>query len=199
MRFFFWSCSLFILAWCMGLAVFAHALPKEPTPAATHTDAMVVLTGGSARVERGFSLLAEGAAPVLLISGVGKDVTLQEMLYAHASAPVRETIVSSGADVVLDKVADTTETNAREAAEFVRSRNYTSIRLITADYHMPRALVEFRAALPGVTVVPDAVFPATLKREDWWRYKNTRDLIFSEYHKTIAVYLRRAFPWLKQA
>lgn len=181
---------LLIAGWALALAVFVHGLPRQGTPATVRTDAIVVLTGGNARVERGFSMLAEGAAPVLLISGVGKDVTLQEMLLAHASPATRQAIHDNGSSIVFDYVARTTQSNAREASQFVRERNFKSIRLITAHYHMPRSMAEMQAALPEVEIVPDAVFPAGFQRDQWWRHKTSRDLVLSEFHKFLAVSVR---------
>lgn len=186
------SILLFVLmfCWALGLAVFVHGLPMRATPSSVRTDAIIVLTGGNARVERGFAMLAQGAAPVLLISGVGKDVTLQEMLHEHANETIRENIRARGASIVLDHVALTTQTNAREAAQFVRERDFHSIRLITAHYHMPRSMAEMQNALPDVEIVADPVFPAGFRRDQWWRHKTSRDLILSEYHKSLAVLFR---------
>lgn len=179
-----------LFCWVLGLAVFVHGLPVRATPPSVRTDAIIVLTGGNARVERGFEMLAAGAAPVLFISGVGKDVTLQEMLHEHADAKTRAAISQRGASIVLDHVALTTQTNAREAAQFVRERDFHSIRLITAHYHMPRSMAEIQKTLPDVEIVADPVFPAGFRRDQWWRHKNSRDLILSEFHKSIAVLFR---------
>jgi uncharacterized SAM-binding protein YcdF (DUF218 family) len=185
---------LVIAGWAAGLLFFVQRLPQQPTPASVRTDAIIVLTGGSARVERGFAMLAQGAAPVLMISGVGKDVTLQEMLYAHADSRTRDAIVLRGASIVLDHVARTTQTNAREIAQFAQERQLRSARIITADYHMARSLAEIRTALPEVELVPDAVQPSGFKRDQWWRHKTSRELVLSEYHKTIAVLVRSLLP-----
>lgn len=179
-----------IAFWGLGLAVFVHSLPTRSTPASVKTDAIIVLTGGNARVERGFAMLASGAAPVLLISGVGKDVTVRDMLMEHADAKTREAISERGASIVLDHVALTTQTNARESAQFVRERQFKSIRLITAHYHMPRSMAEMQAALPEVEIVADPVFPAGFRRDQWWRHKTSRDLVLSEFHKSLAVLFR---------
>lgn len=179
-----------LFGWVLGLAVFVHGLPTRATPAGVRTDAIIVLTGGNARVERGFEMLAAGAAPVLFISGVGKDVTLQEMLHEHTSTETRNAIHERGANIVLDHVALTTQTNAREAAQFVRERDFHSIRLITAHYHMPRSMTEMQSALPEVEIIADPVFPAGFRRDQWWRHKNSRELILSEFHKSVAVLFR---------
>lgn len=184
---------LLLFSWTLALALFVHAMPQVSTSAQIKTDAIIVLTGGNARVERGFTLLADGSAPVLFISGVGKHVTLQEMLAAHATPAIAADINRRGASIVLDHVALTTQTNAREASQFVRERGFHSIRLITAHYHMPRSMAEMQAALPDVVIVPDAVFPTGFRRDQWWRHENSRVLILSEFHKYVAVKLR---PWV---
>lgn len=185
---------LLVFSWALGLALFVHAMPQESTSATVKTDAIIVLTGGNARVERGFHLLAEGSAPVLMISGVGKNVTLAEMLVTHSTPAIAADIERRGGSVVLDHVARTTQSNAREAAQFVRERGYGSIRLITAHYHMPRSMAEMQRALPEVRIVPDAVFPAGFRRDQWMQHKTSRDLVLSEFHKYIAVKLR---PWIR--
>jgi uncharacterized SAM-binding protein YcdF (DUF218 family) len=186
------SFILFIIlaSWGLALAVFVHSLPKQETPTTIKTDAIIVLTGGSARVERGFTTLAEGAAPILMISGVGKSVTLQEMLIAHADAATREKIRQQGSSIVLDHVAVTTQTNAREIAQFVRDRKLHSLRIITAHYHMPRSMAEIKTAVPGVEIVPDAVFPSGFQRDQWWKHQTSRSLVLSEFHKYLAVLFR---------
>ena len=179
-----------LFGWVLALALFVHHLPASATPATVQTDAVIVLTGGSERVERGFRMLAEGAAPVLLISGVGKDVTVADMLREHASAQTRAAIQARGAEIVFDYTAQTTLTNAQAAADFVQARAIRSVRLITADYHMPRSMAEMRTALPGVTIVADAVAPDGFRRDEWWRHATSRNLVLSEFHKYLAVLLR---------
>lgn len=181
---------LIVAGWGLGLALFVHSMPAKETPVSMKTDAIIVLTGGSARVERGFETLAQGAAPVLMISGVGEKVTLHEMLMAHADEATRNAIQARGASIVLDHVAMSTHTNAREVAQFVRERKFHSIRIITAHYHMPRSIAEMKAALPEVQVVPDAVFPSGFKRDQWWKHQTSRDLVLSEFHKYLAVRFR---------
>lgn len=184
---------LIVAGWFLGLALFVHSMPTQQTPASVKTDAIIVLTGGSARVERGFEMLAAGAAPVLMISGVGKDVTLHEMLTAHADLATRNAIDARGAAIVLDHVASTTQTNAREVAQFVHERTLRSLRIITAHYHMSRSIAELKAALPNVEMVPDAVFPTGFQRDQWWRHATSRTLVLSEFHKYLAVQFR---PWM---
>jgi uncharacterized SAM-binding protein YcdF (DUF218 family) len=190
MRFLLRFLFMCVLLWAAGLAVFALTTPQAPLAIEVRTDAIVVLTGGKGRVERGFRVLAADAAPLLFISGVGQDVTLQEMMQAHTNVKTRDAIHASGRTVILGHSASTTQTNAQEVAAFVKLRPVTSIRLVTSYYHMRRSLLEFTQALPQVTLYADPVMVADANAEVWWRDPDARRLLLSEYHKTIAVYLR---------
>ena len=66
-------------------------------------------------------------------------------------------------------------TNAREASEWIRQNNISSICLVTADYHLPRAIMEFNNLMPDLQISPYAVKAQT------WRLP----FAFAEYNKTI--------------
>lgn len=174
-----------IALWGAAFLVFVATMSMQADRADEPSDALIVLTGGNARVERGLSLLAAESAPVLFISGVGPNVTLAEMLAAHTTPLVRDAILERGFEIVFDYDAQSTQANASEAAEFVRERGYQRIRLITAHYHMPRSLLEFRAALPGVTILREPVVPESFARTAWWRDAAGRRLVGQEFHKTL--------------
>lgn len=133
----------------------AAAVPSAP-PA--RTDAIVVLTGGAERVETGLRLLEEGAAPRLLVSGAAARLTLAELARAHGREPA-----ALAGRVSLGHAAATTIGNAAEAAAYAKAWGLSSIRVVTAGYHMPRALLELRRALPGMTLVPHPIQPAGLR------------------------------------
>ncbi len=186
MRRFTIALFLLVLLWLGSFLWFATCLPTARAPADASSDAIIVLTGGPGRVEQGLAVLADGAAPLLLISGVGHNVTLSQMIGAHASPALQQRIAARQAQIVLDYVASTTRSNASEAAAFARANAVHSVRLVTAYYHMPRSLLEFRATMPDATILPDPVFPAGAERMPWWQDEATRWLVFSEYHKYIA-------------
>lgn len=179
-----------LLFWLAAFALFVLRMEASPASEEEKSDALIVLTGGKARVERGFELLSQGAAPVLLVSGVGHKVTIPEMLSQHASAQTKAQIEKRHAMIVFDYDASTTQTNAENTAEFVRSHQYHTIRLVTAHYHMPRSLIEFRAALPDVTILPEPVVPEEFAANPWWETRYTRGLVLQEFHKYLAAYLR---------
>ena len=178
------------LVWAAAFAVYLLRMESPATPASIHADALVVLTGGNARVERGFELLAQGSSPVLFISGVGQKVTVNEMLALHTTPAIKSQILARGGEIVFDYQASTTQTNAEQAAAFIRAHHYHTVRLITAHYHMPRSLLEFHTALPEVTLLPEPVVPDAFAQGSWWRTPANRALVLQEFHKYIAAQLR---------
>lgn len=176
---------------------FVQTMPSAPNTSIAQTDAIIVLTGGNGRVERGLIALADGDAPVLFISGVGEHVTRYQMMTAHANRATRQRIAEQDGEIVLDYVASTTRSNADQAAEFVKERKLQSIRLITAAYHMPRSLLEFRIQMPDVEIVADPVFPPSFHRHNWWQDKATRNIVISEFGKYFAALFLRNKPIFK--
>ncbi len=177
--------ALGALAWCAGLVWFAATIPDTVTDADTHTDAIVVLTGGSERIETGLKLLADGRAEKLYISGVGGSAKPDQLLARAASDPELSARISTG-------TAANTPGNALETTAWARSRHVGSIRLVTAGYHMRRSLLELHSAMPELRIVPHPVFPATVK-SDWWRWPGTASLIAREYSKYAITWM---WQWL---
>jgi hypothetical protein len=68
--------ALAFVAWFLGLVLFAIFLPGPSDIA--KTDAVVVLTGGVGRFERGLETLQEGKAKRMLVSGVDPSVRRAE-------------------------------------------------------------------------------------------------------------------------
>lgn len=136
--------------WAGGLAWFAFHI-SQPPPAMPAADGIVALTGGAGRVEAALRLAAEQPAAKLLISGIGGGTDL-ETLAQRAG-------VESGAlagRVTLGREAASTRGNALEARAWVMARGVRSLIVVTAAFHMPRALVELRRMLPDVTLFPYA-------------------------------------------
>lgn len=143
--------SVALIGWMLGFAWFAIFLPQplDGRP----TDAIVVLTGGAGRIDRGIALLEEGAAKRMLISGVDRSVRPSE-LAAQYKAPEK----LFACCITLGREAIDTRSNAIETARWLERRDFKTVRLITTDWHMRRAALELRQALPGrVTLVYDAV------------------------------------------
>lgn len=136
----------------LGFLWFLQQVSAAPTEPARRTGGIVVLTGGAGRVEAGLALLEAGAAPRLLVSGAAPRLTLAELARANHRAP--STLAGR---VDLGHAAATTTGNAVETAAWARAHGIDSLRVVTADFHMPRALLELRRAMPNVTLLPHPV------------------------------------------
>ncbi|MBV5326003.1 MAG: YdcF family protein, partial [Rhodospirillaceae bacterium] len=168
--------------------LFATSLEAVVEDQDTVTDAIVVLTGGSERLSRGLALLEAGKARKLFVSGVHKGVDLPELL--RQIRPQRPEIPCC---IVLGHAADDTTGNAAETAAWMEAEHFSSLRLVTASYHMRRSTLEFRRAMPKVIIIAHPVFPDAFKREQWWRWPGTAHLLATEYTKYLAAQARRLF------
>ena len=84
------------------------------------------------------------------------------------------------AAVTLGRTATSTVGNACETAAWVRQHAIHGLIVVTAGYHMPRALLELGRALPGVTLYPVAVQPPGMHEAGMMR------LLLGEYLRLIA-------------
>jgi len=180
-----WAVCGAALIWCGALARFVFDLPRAVEDAQRDTDAIVVFTGGQARIAAGFAMLEQGRAQRLLISGVHPGTSKGDL---QATAGVSTERLACCVD--LGFVAADTSGNARETAAWVRERGFGSLRVVTASYHLPRSLIELRRRLPDVELVPHPVFPPQFKLEEWWTWPGTAALLFEEGNKYIVALAR---------
>lgn len=167
--------------------VFAHQIATAKVPQAANADAIVVLTGGHARVNEAVRLLEEGHASRLLISGVHPGTTRKQLAAVTSShMPLEE------GSVDLDRVALNTAGNATETANWVRKNGFKSLLVVTSAYHLPRAQAELSDALPDVELIAYPVFSADLKLDTWYREPKTIRLLMREYVKYILARLRNS-------
>jgi uncharacterized SAM-binding protein YcdF (DUF218 family) len=177
---------LFLLV--IGFLWFAAVLPDKVEAPEQHTQAIVVLTGGGERVAEGLRLLAEGKGDYLLITGVYREVTLPEILALEPNLPPE-----LAERIELGYAADDTHGNAVEAATFMTRRELSSLRLVTAAYHMPRSLLEFHRTLPAAEIVAHPVFPEGIDPEKWWTSETTASLLVGEYLKYLLAVISGPF------
>ncbi|HEX7969405.1 MAG TPA: YdcF family protein [Stellaceae bacterium] len=173
------------LSWLGGLAWFARSIPDEVPDPVSATDAIVVLTGGSLRVQSGLALLAAGKAKKLFVSGVYHGTDVAALLRAEHQSPEKVACC-----IVLGYEADNTLGNALESAAWMRQEGFRSLRLVTSSYHMPRSLLEFSRAMPEVRIIAHPVFPERVKQERWWAWPGTASLIVAEYQKYLLALAR---------
>ncbi|MFM2409765.1 MAG: hypothetical protein RL481_593 [Pseudomonadota bacterium] len=158
--------AFLLLIWMLGFAWFALFLPQ---PAGKEkTDGVVVLTGGAGRIDRGLEVLEAKQARRMLISGVDLDVKPVELAVEYKRPQALFTCCIDLGFRALD-----TRSNGLETARWVARHKVKTLRLVTHDWHMRRARLELKLALPkGVVVIEDAVTT-----------KPSLVILFTEYHK----------------
>jgi len=179
-----WLAAAVVVLWLGGLGWFVASSLSHRADPATRTDAIVVLTGGRLRLEAGLALFAAGTAKKLFISGVNQRVDRHALL--RALGPAAE---SAACCIVLGRAADDTFGNARETAAWMHAEGYRSLRLVTSWYHMPRSLLEFGRAMPGIAIVAYPVFAQHPDPEHWWGWHGAALLVVGEYAKYLAAWL----------
>jgi uncharacterized SAM-binding protein YcdF (DUF218 family) len=174
------------LAWAGGLVWFAAGIDAPTEDPDSPTEAIVVLTGGSLRIDVGLRLLVDGKAKKLFVSGVHEGVDMAEVLKTSPQTPQWVECC-----VVLGHSADNTVGNALETAQWLSAEHYRSIRLVTAGYHMRRSLLEFRRLLPAdITIIAHPVFPEAVRPGTWWFSRAGAGIIVIEYVKYLGALVR---------
>ena len=174
-----------VMLWGVGLFAFASRVEHStPAPDPGRAQGVVALTGGSnRRLQAAMTLLQEGRGRRLLISGVYRKTT-REQIRRDARAvvgPIYDCCVDLGFEAI-DTVG-----NARETAQWARARGYDRLIVVTADYHMPRALLELRSALPGATLIPYPVATTELNARRWWSNQHDARRMIVEYAKYLVI------------
>ena len=167
--------------WCAGFFWFVHLSLGPPASPPPQADGIVALTGGAERVETALRLLAQGRAPLLLVSGIGGGAVLPDLAARAGLDPNRLL-----PQVTLGRKAATTRGNALETAEWANEKGIRSLLVVTAGYHMPRALTELSRAMPDVTLHPVPVVPPGMQGGALLHPANMR-LLAEEYTKFLLV------------
>lgn len=186
----------FMFLWLAGFGLFTEYVrqmqPQNPTEA---TDAIIVLTGGAQRVNKGLDLLSTGQGKKLFITGVNGHVSLQEILNLWKRPIIEQE--ANDCCIVLDHKAQNTIQNAQETRNWAQKENIKTLRLVTSDYHMPRARLEFKKNIPGIRIL---AWPVKAHIEPATRNAFLR-LTFEEYNKTLATLVKLYLlpdSWRKQ-
>lgn len=178
---------LIAVLWGVGLLAFAARVANStPAPDPRASDGIVALTGaGSIRIEAAVKLLETGKGKRLLISGVNKEVNradLQRLTHDYGQ--------KFSCCVDLGFRAADTQGNANETSAWTRSHHIRTLIVVTADYHMPRAMLELRAGVPGVILRPYPVATPILNAHRWWKTGDGVRRMSYEYSKYLVILAR---------
>lgn len=176
--------------WLIGLLRFAGDIPDEVADKASVTDAIVVLTGGSGRLQEGLALLSGNLAKRMFVSGVYRGLDVRNLLQLVRLDPTGlESRIGIGNAI-------NTRENAAETAKWSHDNSIRSVRLVTAAYHMPRSRLEFAFTMPDVRIIEHPVFPEHVKQDRWWAWPGTTALIVGEYNKFLMAWVRHRTEYL---
>jgi uncharacterized SAM-binding protein YcdF (DUF218 family) len=180
--------SVVALAFVAGFAYFAAQIPKQQDGPVAGADGIVVLTGGASRIADAVHLLSTGHAKRLLITGVHPGTSRDDL---NRQTPGSDALFHCCIDI--GRSALNTAGNAAEATSWARDLGFSSLIVVTSNYHLPRSLSEFSRAMPDVALVPYPVVPEAFRDPDWWRDGEAWRMLFVEYMKFVASTARRTF------
>jgi uncharacterized SAM-binding protein YcdF (DUF218 family) len=178
---------VFVAIWLAGLAAFADRIVRlTPAQTPSQADGIVALTGRSdLRLRAAANLLVAGKAKRMLVSGVNRKVRRTDLLaLTRAPKPIFDCCVDLGF------TAEDTLGNAQEAADWARGMRFRSLILVTADYHMPRALLELRASAPDLAIQAYPLATPELDVRRWPASAMGARRMMVEYAKYMAILAR---------
>ena len=178
-------CFFTSLLFIAGFFLFVSYINIKQPNIIAEADGIVVLTGGPARIEQAVKLLADGKGKRLLISGVHPSTSKRDL---RKLVPQHADMFNCCIDI--DHIATNTIGNASQTKNWVGSKQFSSVIVVTASYHMPRSLVELRRAMPYTKLIPCPVKVNHVHMDAWWEYPGTLALLVKEYLKVIAATLR---------
>ena len=163
--------------WGIGLVRFVGDIPDQVEDTTSKT-------GAIGRVNEGLALLDKDLAAKLFVSGVYRGLDVRKLLQLARRNPT-----DLESRIGIGNAVDTIE-NASETAAWSSRHHISSLRLVTAAYHMPRSMLEFRQAMPDMRIVSNPVFPDHVKQDEWWAWPGTATLFISEYNKFLMAWVR---------
>lgn len=179
-----WFVVLIFFGWLGGFFWFVQDLERIEPKDLRKTDALVVLTGGKNRIADGFNLLGKGLADYMLISGVRSGTKLEELVPKE----LRDQDFSQR--VFLDYESRTTRENAANSLRWLKDRNLKSMRLITANYHMRRSLLEFKNLKSPIEIHRHPLEMKDVQEKQWLEDENLLWLYVKEYSKYLGAMTR---------
>lgn len=183
-----WTFRLALLgAACLvfGTILFAARLDRREPVALRPAEGIVVLTGGADRILDGLGLLERRLGERLFISGVNAQTRAETL---KRQWPGRDALFACCID--LDFRARNTYGNAIETRNWVQRHSFSSLILVTASYHVPRAQLEFASAMPHVALQVYPVVPEASRINRWWQEPVLTRILVLEFVKYTAARVR---------
>ncbi len=170
-----------------GFLEFVSRVGEMETEVGQRADGVIALTGGAERIADALSVLAEGRARRLLITGVFPQTSDNDLIRQAGHVELFQCCVD------VDRQALNTVGNALEASRWVAANAYRSLIVVTSSYHMPRAMLELRRRMPEIEIIPHPVVTDGFRAERWWHEPANAKVLIWEYAKLLGAQIRRWF------
>ncbi|OLP48455.1 YdcF family protein [Allorhizobium taibaishanense] len=168
-----------------GFLHFADTVTAMMPPDDPKADAIVVLTGGYQRIDQAVDLLRKGSGKRLLISGVHPSTTSSAIRkMTQGSSDLFACCVDMGYRAI-DTIG-----NANETAQWIHDKGFSSVLVVTSNYHMQRSLMELRRTDKQTEFIPYPVVTADLRTKAWYADPNALRTLLFEYAKILIAYGR---------
>lgn len=173
--------ALAFAALTFGFVLFAtYATRPTASQPQRKADAIVVLTGGKERIGEAAKLLRDGLGQRLLISGVNRRNSKDDVRRLTGLDAARFDCCVDIGYQALDTMG-----NADEARHWADAWGFNRLIVVTASYHMPRSMTELARALPAADLIAHPVLPKSFLSEPWWLSPATARLLAGEYIKLL--------------
>lgn len=152
-------------------------------------DGIVSLTGGSkSRLTEGVKLLEMKKGKGLLISGVFKGATIEEVrAISGGSRALYDCCVTLGREA-FDTIG-----NAHEIYNWAKKNNYKSLIIITDNYHIERSMLEISNRTENIKLIAHPVKAPPYIDKKWWEDEKALKGLINEYAKLRAAQVRHIF------
>ena len=177
----------------IGLIEYKDKILSNITYISKKSSNIVILTGGTNRIKDGLKIVnkfekSSTFNSKILVSGTGKGFTKMSL-----AKNVDFDFNLIECCIELDSISTNTYSNAFETLKWVKKNNISEFILITSNYHMPRAFLEFKYRMPNLKIFTYPITPEKHNINMWLSSFQTFSLIFSEYCKFIVANLRIEF------
>ena len=158
----------------------------------TKSSNIVILTGGTNRIKDGLNIInhfdkSKRNNFKILVSGTGKGFS-KNSLIKQIGPNFNPKLIECC--IYLDSISKNTLTNAIETSKWANRNDLKEFILITSNYHMPRAMLEFKNVMPNHKIYTFPITPRKHNIKEWMSSYETFSLIFKEFCKYVVSNLR---------
>jgi uncharacterized SAM-binding protein YcdF (DUF218 family) len=184
---------IIFIYFCTGLVKYKEQVQSLKEYSIKKAANVVILTGGSNRIKEGLKLIKSFSKLELLnidilISGTGKGFTKSNVNKLLSKNDQLNMFVKCCLE--LDSQSQNTRSNAIETLKWVNKNSIKQLILVTSNYHMPRAFLEFKNKMPDLKIIKHPITPEKHNINNWIYSYETFSLILLEYCKFLIAHSR---------